>query len=100
MPLYLPISTTTKGHPLVVWGEVRPAPDARARTHRPQVVQIQFHPRSGGPFRTVSSVTITNRHGYFEVLHTFPASGDVRLQWRYPSGETVFSRTAALTLKS
>lgn len=98
MPLYLPVSTTAKGHPLVVWGEVRPAPDAQTQTHRPQVVQIQFRPRSGGAFQTVRQVKLTNRHGYFEVRQTFPASGFVRLQWTNPSGETVFSRIADFTL--
>ena len=48
MPLYLPVSSTAKGHPLVVWGEVRPAPDAAAQTHRPQYVQIQFRSGSDG----------------------------------------------------
>jgi hypothetical protein len=98
MPLYLPVSSTAKGHPLVVWGEVRPAPDAQAQTHQPQVVQIQFRPQPGGAFRTVRPVKLTNRHGYFEVLQTFLGSGSVRLRWTYPNGETVFSRIADITL--
>jgi hypothetical protein len=98
MPLYLPVSSTAKGHSLVVWGQVRPAPLARRQTHRPQVVQIQFRPSSGGSFSTVKHVTITNPNGYFEVLQTFPGSGTVRLRWTYPNGETVLSRNAEITL--
>jgi hypothetical protein len=98
MPLYLPVSSTAKGQPLVVWGQVRPAPAAQRQTHQAQVVQIQFHPRSGGAFSTVKRVTITNRNGYFEVLQTFAGSGSVRLRWSYPNGETAVSRTADITL--
>jgi hypothetical protein len=98
MPLFLPVSSTTKGDPLVVWGEVRPAPDAAAQTHRPQSVQIQFRSGSDGAFKTVQRVKLTNPHGYFEVHHSFAATGQVRLRWAYPSGPTIVSRTAPITL--
>jgi hypothetical protein len=98
MPLYLPVSSTAKGHPLVVWGEVRPAPDAAAQTHQPQSVQIQFRSGSAGTFKTVQRVKLTNPHGYFEVHQTFPGSGQVRLRWAYPSGPAIFSRIAPVTL--
>jgi hypothetical protein len=98
MPLYLPVASTVKGHPLVVWGEVRPAPDAAAQTHHPQSVQIQFRSGSSGAFNTVQRVTLTNPHGYFEVRQTFAATGQVRLRWAYPSGPVIFSRIAAVTL--
>ena len=98
IPLYLPVSSATKGTPLVVWGEVRPAPDAAAQTRRPQSVQIQFHAGSGGTFRTVQRVKLTNPNGYFEVHETFGSSGQVRLRWAYPDGDTVFSRIAPVTV--
>ena len=56
MPLYLPVSATAKGHPLVVWGQVRPAPVAVAQTHHKQVVQIQFGKGGQGAFSTVAKV--------------------------------------------
>ncbi len=99
MPLYLPVTTTVKGHPLVVWGGVRPAPDAARSTHRPQTVEIQFQPASGGGFRTVQTVPLTGPHGYFEVRQTFSGSGAVRLSWPYPHGPRVFSRPVAVTLR-
>ena len=86
MPLYLPVSSTAKGHPLVVWGEVRPAPDAAAKTHRPQYVQIQFRAGSSGAFKTVQRVKLTNPHGFFEVHQTFAGTGQVRLRWASPGG--------------
>jgi hypothetical protein len=98
MPLYLPVSSTAKGHPLVVWGQVRPAPDAAAQTHRPQSVQIQFRSGSGGAFKTVQQVKLTNPHGYFDVHQTFAATGQVRLRWTPPGGAPIFSRVAPVTL--
>jgi hypothetical protein len=99
MPLYLPVTATTRKHPLVVWGCARPAPDAAQATHRPQHVEIQFKPTAGGTFKTVQVVPLTGPHGYFEVSHTFPGSGSVRLSWRYPHGPRVFSRTVTVTLR-
>ena len=98
MPLYLPVSSTAKGHPVVVWGEVRPAPDAAAQTHRPQSVQIQFRSGASGAFKTVQRVKLTNAHGYFEVHQTFGSTGQVRLRWVSPGGQASFSRVAPVTL--
>jgi hypothetical protein len=98
MPLYLPVSSTAKGHPLVVWGEVRPAPNAAAQTHRAQSVQIQFRAGSAGGFKTVRRVALTNPHGFFEVHQTFGSTGQVRLRWAYPGGQAIFSRVAPVTL--
>ncbi|MFZ0088709.1 MAG: hypothetical protein WAL63_04330 [Solirubrobacteraceae bacterium] len=98
MPLYLPVTTTAKGHPLVVWGCVRPAPDAARATRRTQVAEIQFRP-SGGTFRTVRRVPITDRYGYFEVSQTFPGSGEVRVAWTDPHGNTDFSRLVDISLR-
>ncbi len=98
MPLYLPVTTTASGHPLVVWGCVRPAPNAARESHKPQSVEIQYRP-GGGSFRTVQRVPITGRNGYFEVRQKFPGSGEVRLTWRSPAGNINFSRTVAITLR-
>ncbi len=98
MPLYLPVSSTAKHHPLLVWGEVRPAPDAAAQTHHTQSVQIQFRPGPDAAFKTVERVNLTNPNGYFEIRHTFESTGQVRLRWAYPNRQTIFSRTAAMTL--
>jgi hypothetical protein len=98
MPLYLPVTRTAAKHPLLVWGDVRPAPDAARRTHRRQQVQIQFKRASGGGYTTVKTVSLSGPHGYFEVRQVFPASGSVRLRWTYPNGQTVFSRIADITL--
>jgi hypothetical protein len=98
MPLYLPVTRTTAKHPLLVWGDVRPAPEAARRTHRRQNVEIQFKRASGGDFTTVKTVPLGGPHGYFEVRQVFPASGSVRLRWTYPSGQTVLSRIADITL--
>ena len=99
MPLFLPVTTTQNGQPLDVWGCIRPAPDAARATHRTQYARIQFSSGGGAPFKTVQTVPITNEHGYFEVRHRFPGSGEVRLAWSYPHGPEIHSRTVVITLR-
>jgi hypothetical protein len=99
MPIFLPVQTTRRGNPLEVWGCVRPAPDAAKQTGRRQKVAIQFQPASGGAFRTVATVPITDRYGYIDVRHTFPGSGTVRLRWAYPHGPEIFSRTVVISVR-
>jgi hypothetical protein len=99
MPIYLPVTSTARGHALVVWGCVRPAPNAARSSHRPQRVRIRFQASAGGAFRTVATVPITNPHGYFEVPEKFPASGTVQLAWTYPHGPEITSRAVAIKLR-
>jgi hypothetical protein len=99
MPLYLPVTTTASGHALEVWGSVRPAHYAQLATHHAQQAQIQFKPSSAGGYRTVRTVTLTDRYGYFDVLVKFPGSGSVRTAWRYPKGPRVFSRAVSIALR-
>ncbi len=94
--LYLPVTMGRAGQALDVWGCIRPAPNAGRAGHRRQSAQLQFS--SGGAFRTVATIAITGRHGYFEVRQRFPASGRVRLVWNPPHGATEFSRTVDITL--
>ena len=99
MPLFLPVTMTTQGHPLDVWGDVRPAPNAARTSHRRQVVQIQYSWGDTVAFRTLQSVPITGRYGYFEVRHTFPGWG--RSAWRGPRRRrrTECARTVDITLR-
>jgi len=99
MPIFLPVTSTTRRHPLVVWGGVRPAPQAARATRRRQQVAIQFKPSSGATFKTVQTVPLNGPHGYFEVRQTFPGSGTVRLRWTPPQGPAEFSRSQAVTLR-
>jgi len=99
MPVFLPVTSTRAGSALEVWGCVRPAQYARRSSHRPQQVTIQFRDASGGAFKTVDTVPVTDRYGYFDVLQRFSGSGTVRLAWSYPHGPQVFSRSVAITLR-
>lgn len=99
MPLYLPVTHGAPKQRLLVWGGVRPAPDAARRTHHRQEVQLQFKRASGGNFTTLKTIALSGPHGYFEVQQAFPSSGAVRLRWTYPHGPTVFSRTVDITLQ-
>ena len=93
IPLYLPHSQGKQGTSLEVWGDVRPAHFAKA----PQVASIQFKPGSGGAFKTVQRVTITDTDGYFTAAVKFPSSGSVRIAWSGPGG-VEYSRVAPVTI--
>jgi hypothetical protein len=106
LPLYLPVTAARRGRALEVWGCVRPARYAILDAGSPQTAQIQFAPRSGGPFTTVRTVLVGDPDDcYFDVRMQFPATGTVRLAYTYPEGEigsagtTVYSRSVALTLR-
>jgi hypothetical protein len=94
MPIFLPVTATRRGRTLEVWGCVRPAHLAKSL----QRVAIQFRSRSGGSFRTVKTVAIRNPRGYFDTRVAFPGNGAVKLSWRYPSGQTIYSRTVSVTV--
>jgi hypothetical protein len=111
LPIFLPVTRTTPGHALEVWGCARPAPYAYLDTHQARDVAIQFRPKSGRSFRTVRKVPLTPARGcYFDVDVKFPASGTVRLRWTYPRGDrhlvdpvtprqtTIDSRQVAITI--
>ena len=98
MPLYLPATKTASGHPLEVWGCVRPATTAARTSHRPQFVQIQYRSGPAGPCKTVDRVRLPKAYCYFDVRTTFPGSGSVRLSWSYPHGPVINSRIVAVTV--
>jgi hypothetical protein len=112
MPIWMPLTDTSRGNGLEVWGCARPAPYAYLDTHQPQSVQIQLQPGSTGAFRTVRTVQLTPEGGcYFDVRVKFPSSGTVRLQWSYPPGDsrlrdpltptqtTIHSRDVQITIR-
>ena len=79
IPLYLPHARGKQGQSLEVWGCVRPAHFAMLKSKAPQVASIQFKRASGGAFKTVQRVTITDADGYFTASVKFPSSGSVRI---------------------
>jgi hypothetical protein len=98
MPLYMPSTSASPGTSLVVWGCARPADVAAKQTGKPQRVALQFQTRSKGPFKTIRTITLTDPNAYFDVLQSFRQSGLLRSSWQYPGGETIYSRTVALTI--
>ena len=97
MPLYLPNATGKKDQALEVWGCVRPA-HCCCSSKAPQVARSSSSPRSGGAFKTVERVTITDKYGYFDTPVTFPSSGSVRIAWSSPSAGQIYSRVAPVTI--
>ncbi len=111
MPIWLPVTSTRKGRTLEVWGCVRPANFARSDTGQAQTAYIQFQ-RGSGAWTTVQAVRITNSRGYFDTRVKFPSSGQVRIAWSYPAGDSnlqdpllgstqgqIYSRTTSVTLR-
>jgi hypothetical protein len=100
LPLYLPVTTTRSASKrLEVWGCARPAGYAFDDTSKTQTVAIQFQRGSRGTFQTLRTVRITNPSGYFDVVQAFPASGSVRLEWRYPNGYAIHSRVVTVGVR-
>jgi hypothetical protein len=94
MPLFLPSTSGRAGHPLEVWGCVRPAQFAAPG----QQALIQFQNGSDGSWHTLRTLTITNLRGYFDLRQAFAGSGSVRLAWAQPGVGTIYSRTVAIKL--
>ena len=86
MPLYLPVTETPTGHPLDVWGCVRPAPSAARTTHTPPARPDPVPGRRRGIVSHRPTVAIGGPHCYFDVRQTFPGTGEVRLAWAPPHG--------------
>ena len=89
LPLWIPTVRAHRGDSLEVWGCLRPAKLYPHQKVGPVDIQLDG--------RTVRSVAVTNPRGYFDVPVTFTHGGSVRLAWRYPGGETIFSREVAIT---
>jgi hypothetical protein len=86
LPLYLPVTTVSRGHSLEVWGCLRPLRYALLDTVLPQTAAIQLQTGSHGAFTTVQTITVSNPAAacYFDVRVRFAASGTVRIGWSYP----------------
>ncbi len=99
LPLYLPVTSAAPGHALEIWGCVRPAHFASVGHHGArQHVEIQFRGGGDATFRTITNVPIDNVGGYFDVREKLPGAGAIRLSWSYPSGQTIHSRTVAVSV--
>jgi hypothetical protein len=99
MPIYLPVTSAKHGQSVEVWGCVRPARYAGLADGRGQVANIQFKAPGDRAFRTIKSVTVTDPYGYLDVRIPLPGTGLVRLAWTYPHGETIQSRSVAVTTR-
>ena len=111
LPLYLPSTSARRGQRLELWGCVRPAHFSFLDTGVAQVAEIQFQPRSQGPFSLIQTVDIPPSGCYFDVRVKFPVSGTVRLHWLYPASDPLlgyidplhplaaYSRTVQVTIR-
>jgi hypothetical protein len=101
LPLYLPVTTTKKGHSLEVWGCVRPAMYGSLDTGSPQTADIQFAPGSSSQYTTIQTVTTApGATCYFDQHLTFPSSGTVRLTYTYPAGDALLGNGAVVVSRT
>ena len=90
MPFYMPETSFRRSQKVEVWGAARPAPFATLDGFGPQRAQIQLK-SGGGSFKTINTVRLNRPGGYFDIRMKFPSSGTVRIQWTFPSGDTLLS---------
>jgi hypothetical protein len=93
LPVYLPQTSVSSGGSLAVWGMLRAAP---AMT-RSQTAEVQWRP-PGGAYRRLETVRTSNPSGILEVSVTPPGTGAIRLRWRTPGGQAVYSREVSVTV--
>jgi hypothetical protein len=94
-PLYMPTTTGSPSKALTVWGGVRPAV-LQTGSLKPEA-EIQFQAKGKGAYKTLKTLKITNKSGYFQVTQKFPSSGNVRIAWSTPSTVAHTSTTATST---
>lgn len=92
LPIFLPSRTVAAGGSLRVWGMLRVAPNRTS-----QSATVQWKP-AGGAFRSLASVTTTDPSGVLRTSVKPPASGRLRIAWRSPSGQTVYSQSVPVTV--
>jgi hypothetical protein len=85
----LPLWVARRGSKLLVWGQLRAAPDGAV-----EQVAVQNAPTARGAFTTVQTLTVRSRKGFLNVK-VRKRAGVWRLAWT-PStgGATIFSRVA------
>jgi hypothetical protein len=90
LPIWIPSPRVRRGHSLLIWGQLRLAPDGTR-----QRGLIQWRGASGG-YRTIATVITKNVRGYLTVRVRPPGSGTIRIAWRVPSGAVAVSRAVAV----
>ncbi len=85
LPLWIPSSTFSAGSSVLVWGMLRPAPH-KSKQH----AQIQWR-GAGGAYRALTTVSTDNYNAVFAVHINPPGSGSVRIAWRSPGGQMLYS---------
>jgi hypothetical protein len=90
--IFAPVDTFRRGGSLTVWGMLRAAPGATTQTAR-----VQWRPRAGGRWRTLTVARTTDASGAFTVQVGPPRTGVLRIAWTAPGGRVRVSRGAPVT---
>jgi hypothetical protein len=90
VPIFVPVTKSRRAATFRVWGAARPAPNGTF-----QSASIQFRGRSG-PFRQLKLATTTNFRGYIDTKVRITQTGQLRIAWTDPGGNTLFSRNVGV----
>ncbi|HEY8763563.1 MAG TPA: hypothetical protein VIM18_05220 [Solirubrobacteraceae bacterium] len=90
LPIFVPHPSAAPGASLLVWGMLRPAPNASR-----QQALIQWRPVHG-PYRTLTTVTTSDPSGFLTAHVQLPGTGALRLAWSAPGGQILHSRAVGV----
>jgi hypothetical protein len=94
IPIFIPGARRFFPGRFRVWGAVRPAPNGSE-----QKVQVQFRGSArGAKWRTLKTVKTRNVRNYLDTRVRLSRSGAVRLRWRAPGGNVLYSRAAGVKI--
>jgi hypothetical protein len=91
LPIWLP---TVRRHTVRVWALLRPAPAGQ-----PASATIEYRRRGAVRWRTLKTVTTTERRNYLQTTVRVAHSGHLRIRYVLPDGTPAHSRAAAFRLR-
>jgi hypothetical protein len=90
MPLYLPHTSFSHKSAVEVWGAARPAPFAALDGFGLQRARLQFKAAHAG-WKTLTTFKVNHAGGYYDLHVKFAQSGQVRVQWTFPTSDNLFN---------
>jgi hypothetical protein len=90
LPIFVPSPSFSPGASVQIWGMLR-----AARNGTRQEADIQWR-GPGQAFRTVARISTSDPDGFFTDRLALPGSGRLRIAWRAPDGQTLYSRAVAV----
>jgi hypothetical protein len=94
LPIFLPQPRLGPGGRVFVWAMLRDAPQGSI-----QRAAIQWRPSGSGAYRVLRQVTVTDHSEVLADTVKVPGPGELRVQWRPPTGGVQDSRAATVAAR-